>query len=137
MAGEPERLARGLAHHVHQPAQRLDSEPAYRPRGGRHLDGKGRDLDRRRLGRAQERRDRRRLLEQDGMGAVEQLPEAGAAAVGPEVEHQRALGGVEELEERAFALRQQGRRAAHRIAARLFDLDHVGAEIGRDLGRER
>ena len=54
-----------------------------------------------------------------------------------EIEHQRALGGVEELEQRASAVRQERRRATHRIAAGRLDLEHVGAEIGGDLGGER
>ncbi|OFX00367.1 MAG: hypothetical protein A3D94_22220 [Alphaproteobacteria bacterium RIFCSPHIGHO2_12_FULL_66_14] len=58
---------------------------------------------------------------------------AGAAG---EVEHQRPLGGVEELEERASALRQERRRAPHRITTGWFDLEHIGAEVGRDLGGE-
>ena len=68
---------------------------------------------------------------------VEQLREIGTARLGPEVEHQRALGRIEELEQRASAVRQQRRRAAHRIATRRLDLEHIGAEVGRDLAGER
>ena len=68
MAAELQRLARGLADHVHQAAQRLDRELADRSRCGIHFHRKGRDLDRRRLARAGERRDRCRLLEQAGVG---------------------------------------------------------------------
>ena len=82
MAAELQRLALGLAHHVHQPAQRLDRELADRPRGGVHLDRKRRDLDRRRAAGAQQRRDRGRLLEQAGVGLVEQSRSGGAAGVG-------------------------------------------------------
>ena len=72
MAAEPQRLALGLAHHVQQAAQRLDREFADGPLRGVHLDRKGRDLDRRGLAGAQQRRDRGRLLEQHGIGLVEQ-----------------------------------------------------------------
>ena len=51
VAAELQRLALGLADHVHQAAQRLDRELADRSRCGIHFRRKGRDLDRRRLGR--------------------------------------------------------------------------------------
>ena len=103
VAAELQRLAFGLADHVHQAAQRLDRELADRSRCGIHFRWKGRDLDRRRLAGADQRRDRCRLLEQAGMAAVEQLHEICTAGLGPEVEHQRALGRIEELEQRAGA----------------------------------
>ena len=83
MAAELQRLALGLADHVHQAAQRLDRELADRSRCGIHFRWKGRDLDRRRLARAGQRRDRGRLLEQAGMAAVEQLHEICTAGLGP------------------------------------------------------
>ena len=114
MAAELQGLARGLADHVHQAAQRLDRELADRSRCGIHFRWEGRDLDRCRLARAGEGRDRCRLLEQAGMAAVEQLHEICTAGLGPEVEHQGALGGIEELEQRTGA----GRPAAEARARR-------------------
>ena len=70
VAAQPQRLALGLAHHVQQAAQRQQRELADRPRRGVHLHRKRRDLDRRRAAGAREGRDRRRLLEQHGIGRL-------------------------------------------------------------------
>ena len=137
VAAELQRLALGLADHVHQATQRLYRELADRSRCGIHFRWEASDLDRRCLGRPGERRDRGGLLEQAGMGAVEQLREICPSGLGAQVEDQRALGGIEELEQRALARRQQRQRPPHRIAARWLDLDDICAEIGRDLGSER
>ena len=88
MAAELQGFAFGLADHVHQAAQRLDRKLADRSRCGIHFRRKGRDLDRRRLAGAGQRRDRGRLLEQAGMAAIEQLHEICTAGLGPEVEDQ-------------------------------------------------
>ena len=138
MAAELQRLALGLADHVHQAAQRLDHELADRSRCGIHFRRKGRDLDRcRRCRRG--RGARSRLAPRTGRHRLRssRSRESCAAGLGPEVEDQRALGRVEELEQRASAVRQQRRRAPHRIAAGRLDLEHVGAEVGGDLAGER
>lgn len=137
VSAELQRLARRLADHVHQSAQRLEDELAHRPRRRVHLGREGRDLDRRCAGPARQRGDRGRLLEQDGVGTVEQGPQAGAAGIAVEIEHHRALRRVEEMEEGTFAGRKQRRHAAHGVAVRRLDLEHAGAEVGRDLAGER
>ena len=98
------------------------SSPAERPRS--------RSAWRGRRGRAPRSRSAPRTARRRPYRAACQR---GAAGLVREVEDQRALRGVEELEQRAFALRQERRRAAHRIAAGRLDLEHRGAEIGGDL----
>ena len=73
MAAQPQRLALGLAHHVQQAAQRLQGELADRARACVHLQRKRRDLDRGGAAGAGKRRRSSRLLEQHGVGSVEQF----------------------------------------------------------------
>ncbi len=61
---------------------------------------------------------------------VERRPVAGVR----EVEHNGFLVGVEIGEQRAFALPERPHAPCAR-AARRFDLDHLGPEIGEQLGR--
>lgn len=80
---------------------------------------------------------------QHHVGAVDQVPEDQEVVGVLEVEADAALVAVPQHEGGAFAL-DEGRRAAHGIALRAFDLDYVGAEVAelhaaeraRQVGRE-
>ncbi len=68
----------------------------------------------------------------DRVGLAHEVLEDRAALGGGQVERQRALVAVEDLEEqRVLALGVRGHVAAHVAARRrLLDLDHLGAEVG-------
>ena len=73
---------------------------------------------------------------QHHVGAVDQIPEDLEIGGVLEVEPDAALVAVPQHEGRALAF-DEGRRAAHGIALRAFDLDDVGAEIAQLHAAER
>ena len=75
------------------------------------------------------------ILQHD-VGTVDQLPEDFQIGRILEIEPDAALVAVPQHEGRALAL-DEGRRAAHGIALRAFDLDDVGAEVAELHAAER
>jgi len=54
-----------------------------------------------------------------------------------QIEHKRALVAIEVEEDMAHLGVPGGTGIAHDVALRRLDLDHLGAEIAQDLGRQR
>ena len=76
----------------------------------------------------------------EDVGGGEQLFETLPTAGLPEVEHHAALAPVVERERRVRHVAVDAQRPehlSHRITARCFDLDHVGAPVGQEGRRRR
>ena len=70
----------------------------------------------------------------DCVGILHQLEERFLAGVGAEVEHDALLAAADVQEQQRDAFDDRPRHAAAVVALRRFDLDHVGAEIGKVRG---
>ena len=75
------------------------------------------------------------LLDQN-VGALDQRHQPGAVGFVLEIEHQALLAAVEHGEHRALAVEAR-LVAAHVLAARPLDLDHLRARLGEHQGGER
>ena len=82
-------------------------------------------------------RQRRALRPDDGVGRIQQSVQRVETAGVRAVDHDAALGGAEEVEERAVVVggdrRPRGRPASQRIALGRLDLDDLGAAVGQQL----
>ena len=135
MAAEPQRLALGLTHHVQKTTECEQGELADRAGSRVHFRGKAAIS----IGVAVPFRASAAIQPGSSNSTASAVPRAGprdsvhGRPLGTQKKrNQGALGRIEELEQRNGAGRQQGRRAPHRVAAGRLDLEHVGAEVGRD-----
>ena len=138
----------GVAGDRHQAADGLRQQVVGGPIGigsGEAADARddqGRVAGTERIGlEAQACRRGRPVVVHEQVGRREQALEAGAAGIGPQVEHDAALVAVHRCEVGAAPIRRVAppRRtpAAGLVAVGRLDLDDVGAEIGEQHGRER
>src|SRR4051812_33560119 len=67
------------------------------------------------------------------IGKLHQPLEGGPVRIGLEIEMDNGLASVDQLVTRREAVRVDATQPAHRIASRRLDLDHIGAQIGKDL----